>query len=158
LQVISNVNNNVLELLHISNCFRALKTWLTIKQYGTRRLGDVITKSCLLAKYLAQRIAEHPTTLQLLAEVTLNIVCFRYVPTCGASDTVHIDGINSACVVAIHNEGLVAPSATRIKLADGTVAVAIRACFINHRNSEAEVDCLIDSVLRIGPTIATSTK
>jgi glutamate/tyrosine decarboxylase-like PLP-dependent enzyme len=142
----------------MSKLFRALKTWMTIKQYGTLRLGDVITKSCLLAKYLARRIAEHPATLQLLAEVTLNIVCFRYVPACGASDTVNIDGINSACVVAIHNEGHVAPSATKIKLADGSIAVAIRACFINHRNSEAEVDCLVDSVLRIGPTIAAASR
>ena len=36
----------------LSRGFRALKTWFTLKTYGTERLGAIITRSCALAGYL----------------------------------------------------------------------------------------------------------
>lgn len=41
-----------------------------------------MTRGCQLAQLLKRRINVHPN-LQLLAPVTLNIVCFRYVPSTG---------------------------------------------------------------------------
>ena len=61
----------------LSRSFRALKTWFTLKVYGTDALGAVISRTCALARYLEGRIRESPE-LELLAPVELNIVCFRY--------------------------------------------------------------------------------
>ena len=61
----------------LSRGFRALKTWFTLKTYGTEKLGAVITRTCALASYLEARILAEPR-LELLAPVQLNIVCFRY--------------------------------------------------------------------------------
>ncbi len=61
----------------LSRAFRALKTWFTLRVYGTRQLGEVIANSCRIARYLRSRILAEPR-LELLAPVPLNIVCFRY--------------------------------------------------------------------------------
>ena len=65
----------------LSRGFRALKTWFTLKTFGTDRLGAVIARSCALAKYLETRVLAEPR-LELLAPVNLNIVCFRYRARC----------------------------------------------------------------------------
>jgi len=36
----------------LSRGFRALKTWFTLKVYGTDALGAVISRTCALANYL----------------------------------------------------------------------------------------------------------
>src|ERR1700722_12678608 len=61
----------------LSRGFRALKTWFTLKVYGTDALGAVISHTCALARYLESRILATPE-LELLAPVELNIVCFCY--------------------------------------------------------------------------------
>ncbi|WP_084545125.1 pyridoxal phosphate-dependent decarboxylase family protein [Derxia gummosa] len=61
----------------LSRGFRALKTWFTFATYGADALGAVIDRSRALAQALAARIEAEPA-LELLAPVTLNIVCFRH--------------------------------------------------------------------------------
>lgn len=121
----------------LSRSFRALKTWFTLKVYGTERLGAEIARSCALAQYLKQRIEAEPL-LELLAPVALNIVCFRY----RAADT---DRINGTIVAVLQERGIAAPSTTQI---DGKLA--IRACLINHRTQQRDIDTLVDGVLQLG--------
>lgn len=123
----------------LSRSFKALKTWFTFKVYGAEQLGQVIAGTCSLAAYLGRRIAAEPR-LELLAPVSLNIVCFAY--RCADADA---DRINADLVVALQEEGVVAPSATTI---DGRLA--IRAAFVNHRAGRGEVDALLESTLRLG--------
>ncbi len=61
----------------LSRGFRALKTWFTFKVYGADALGAAIARTCELARYLENRIAQTPE-LELAAPVELNMVCFRY--------------------------------------------------------------------------------
>ena len=61
----------------LSRGFRALKTWFTLKVYGLYALGETISRTCEQARYLEQRIAASDD-LELLAPVSLNIVCFRF--------------------------------------------------------------------------------
>ncbi|MGH7090979.1 MAG: pyridoxal phosphate-dependent decarboxylase family protein, partial [Stellaceae bacterium] len=63
--------------LELSRGFRALKVWMTLKTYGTERIGQAIARTCALARYLEARIARIPA-LELMAPVELNIVCFRH--------------------------------------------------------------------------------
>src|SRR5262249_2762277 len=44
----------------LSRGFRALKTWFTLKTYGTERLGAMISRTCELAQYLRHRIPASP--------------------------------------------------------------------------------------------------
>ena len=120
----------------LSRGFRALKTWFTLKTFGTKRLGEVISRSCEVARHLEKRIRSEPS-LELLAPAHLNIVCYRY-------RTENPDTFNAALAVAIQESGIAAPSTTLI---DGKLA--IRAAIVNHRTSERDVDALIDTTLSL---------
>ena len=130
----------------LSRGFRALKTWFTLKVYGTDALGAAISRTCALARYLESRIAETPE-LELLAPVELNIVCFRY----RAGDDAH--RVNARIVADLHEAGEVAPSTTVI---DGRLA--IRAAIVNHRTSRAEIDTLVEKVVAAGRAIERSAQ
>ncbi len=121
----------------LSRGFRALKTWFTLKTFGTERLGAMITRTCALAGYLETRILAEPK-LELLAPVQLNIVCFRY----RAADA---NRINADIVVDIQQSGIAAPSTTVL---DGQLA--IRAAIVNHRTDTCDIDALVAAVLDFG--------
>jgi aromatic-L-amino-acid/L-tryptophan decarboxylase len=121
----------------LSRGFRALKTWFTLKTYGTEKLGAVIARTCALAAYLEARILAEPR-LELLAPVQLNIVCFRY-------RTREANRINSEIVIDIQESGIAAPSTT---LLDGQLA--IRAAIVNHRTDTCDLDALVAAVIRFG--------
>jgi len=119
----------------LSRGFRALKTWFTLKTYGTDRIGAVIARTCELARYLERRILAEPS-LEMLAPVPLNIVCFRY-----RADA----AVNARIVADLHESGIAAPSTTTIG-----GKLAIRAALVNHRTQTCDIDALVDAVLRFG--------
>ena len=121
----------------LSRGFRALKTWFTLKTYGTEKIGAVITRCCALANYLEARVLAEPR-LELLAPVNLNIVCFRY----RADDA---DTVNGEIVMDIQESGIAAPSTTVL---DGRLA--IRAAIVNHRTDVCDIDALVAAVLEFG--------
>ena len=121
----------------LSRGFRALKTWFTIKVYGTEKLGQMISRTCQLAQYLKKRIDETPE-LELLAPVALNIVCFRY--RCEDSNRV-----NANLVVRLQESGICAPSTTTLN-----GRLAIRVAIVNHRTTHDDIDVLIQATLALG--------
>ncbi len=94
--------------------------------------------TCSLARSLEQRIVNEPE-LELLAPVSLNIVCFRYRSQRAVNE------LNSQLVIELQESGLVAPSSTEIN-----DQVAIRAAIFNHRTTSRDIDLLIDMTLRLG--------
>lgn len=132
--------------MELSREFRALKVWFTLRHYGVERLGASIARTCELAAMLGQRV-EAASELELLAPVTLNVVCFRYVRP-GASEA-ESDRLNEAIAVTVQQSGDAVPSTTKI---DGRRA--LRACIINHRTNESDVDVLVQSVVRAGRTLS----
>ena len=121
----------------LSRGFRALKTWFTLKAFGTEKLGAMIERTCRLARYLETRISAEPR-LELIAPAQLNIVCFRY----RADDA---DRVNSEIVIDIQESGVAAPSTTKL---DGKLA--IRAAIVNHRTDTCDLDVLVAAVLEFG--------
>jgi aromatic-L-amino-acid/L-tryptophan decarboxylase len=121
----------------LSRGFRALKTWITLRVHGTRRLGEMMAETCRLARHLAARVAAE-SELELLAPVPLNIVCFRY----RGGDP---DRLNAGIAAQLQASGIVAPSTTRI-----AGKLAIRAAIFNHRTQECDVERLVEAVLRLG--------
>ncbi len=121
----------------LSRGFRALKTWFTLKAFGTDRLGAMIERTCALARYLEAKVSAEPR-LELLAPAQLNIVCFRY----RADDA---NRVNSEIVADIQESGIAAPSTTTL---DGKLA--IRAAIVNHRTDTSDLDALVAAVLEFG--------
>ncbi len=121
----------------LSRGFRALKTWFTLKVYGKKKLGQVISNTCALAQHMKRRIEAEPQ-LELLAPVALNIVCFRY-------RSANANQINADLVVALQESGIAAPSTTTIN-----GQLAIRAAIVNHRTTASDIDALIDATLALG--------
>lgn len=139
----------------LSRSFRALKTWFTIQVYGTDKLGAVISQTCELAQYLAGCIAAS-AVLELLAPVSLNIVCFRFI---GKADQNAADAVsrteacntrNAQIVVALQEGGSVAPSSTTIN-----GQLAIRAAIVNHRTQQRDLDDLIRQTIAIGTALSS---
>jgi aromatic-L-amino-acid decarboxylase len=121
----------------LSRGFRALKTWFTLNVYGTDRLGQVISGTCELARYLGARVEATPE-LELLAPVSLNIVCFRHRGE-------ELNRLNADIVATLQEQGLVAPSTTTLR-----GQLAIRAAIVNHRTTTRDIDALIAATLAAG--------
>jgi aromatic-L-amino-acid decarboxylase len=128
----------------MSRGFRALKTWFTLKVHGLYALGESIARTCELARYLEQRVAQLPE-LELLASVQLNIVCFRY--RCPDADR-----MNARIVANLQESGVAAPSTTSIN-----GSLAIRVAITNHRTSLSDIDALVDATLALGRAMTPAT-
>ena len=114
----------------LSRGFRALKAWFTIKVYGSERLGETIAGTCAIARYLAEQVAARPA-LELMAPVSLNIVCFRYR---GADP----DALNAALVADLQESGVAVPSLTTVN-----GQLAIRVAVVNHRTRREDMDTML---------------
>jgi glutamate/tyrosine decarboxylase-like PLP-dependent enzyme len=123
----------------LSRGFRALKVWFTLKEHGTRRLGETIAANCDQARHLAERIAAHPR-LELLAPVRLNIVCFRVRAPGLAAEA--LDALNEELVADLQERGIAAPSTTRL-----SQGLAIRVNITNHRTRTDDLDRLLEAIL-----------
>ncbi|RBM05470.1 pyridoxal phosphate-dependent decarboxylase family protein [Novacetimonas cocois] len=122
----------------LSRGFRALKVWMTLGTYGTERMGEMVAQCCAIARHLARRVEENPRT-ELLAPVTLNIVCFRVL-----APVDDLDHFNSEIVKDLHESGVAAPSTTVI-----SGRKAVRAAIVNHRTVEADVDRMLAKLLEL---------
>jgi len=132
--------------VELSRGFRALKVWWTIKEQGTRRLGEAIARNCDQAQYLRRRLADYPR-LQVMAPTPLNIVCFRYVAP--GLDALALDALNARLVAELQTSGVAVASTTRL---DGRLA--IRVCIANHRSREADFDLFLDALDAAGARLA----
>jgi aromatic-L-amino-acid/L-tryptophan decarboxylase len=121
----------------LSRGFRALKTWFTLKAFGTVKLGAMIERTCQLAQYLEAKVSAEPR-LELIAPAQLNIVCFRY-------RTDDSNRVNSDIVADIQESGIAAPSTTTLE-----GQLAIRAAIVNHRTDVSDIDALVAAVLEFG--------
>jgi glutamate/tyrosine decarboxylase-like PLP-dependent enzyme len=123
----------------LSRGFRALKVWMTLKHFGTERIGASIAECCRLARRLAARVDAEPE-LTRAAPVALNVVCFRVR---GGDDA------NRAVAVELQEAGQVAPSTTTL---DGHIV--LRAAIVNHRTTEGDVDTLVEQAIAAARRIA----
>jgi len=132
----------------LSRGFRALKVWFTLKAYGTDQMGAMISHACQLARTLGQQVERTPQ-LELMAAVSLNIVCFRY---CGdqTREPEYYDAINRAIITHIQLSGMAAPSLTRLH-----GRVVIRAAIVNHRTEQQDIDRLLAATLAAVQTLKT---
>lgn len=129
--------------IELSRGFKALKVWMSLKTFGAEHLSQVITQNIDQMRYLGECIDAHPM-LELLAPVTMNIVCFRYNPNTSLT-TDELNNLNREILMQLHERGIALPSST---LLNGQYA--IRAANVNHRTTLADLDALLEGVVWIG--------
>jgi glutamate/tyrosine decarboxylase-like PLP-dependent enzyme len=127
------------ESLELSRRFRALKLWLSLRYHGFNAFRAAINADLAHARQLADRIRSTPE-LELLAPVTLSAVCFRYRPR--DRSVADLNALNAELLRRVVRRG-------RIYLSNASLAgqFALRACFVNHRTTAADVDLIVPEVL-----------
>jgi len=125
----------------LSRGFSALGVWFQLKEKGLKRLGDAIQRNCQQARWLGAEV-ERSDLLELLAPVTLNIVCFRYRRR--GLDEEALDRLNRRIVVELQCRGIAAPSFTRLH-----GVTAIRVCITNHRTRRRDLQALLDATVAV---------
>ncbi|NQV98734.1 MAG: cytochrome D ubiquinol oxidase subunit I [Rhodospirillales bacterium] len=126
----------------LSRGFRALKVWFHIKEHGIRRIAEKVEDNCRQAAYLGDLVSRHPD-LELAVPVSLNICCFRFVAPDLPGPA--LDRLNADIVMDLQEGGIAAPSTTKI-----AGQLMIRVNITNHRTRLADMDILVDEVVRLG--------
>lgn len=135
--------------IQLSRSFRALKIWMSIKEHGIDKYGQLVQQNIQQARYLAQLIEVTPQ-LELLAPVSLNIVCFRYVSP--ALDEADLNALNQELLMRLQESGVAVPSHTVLH-----GKYALRAAIANHRSRTEDFDILVDAVVKLGNQLLMDT-
>jgi glutamate/tyrosine decarboxylase-like PLP-dependent enzyme len=120
---------------------RALAVWATLRAYGRDGYRAMVERHLRLARHLAERVDE-ASELERLAEVQLNIVCFRARPPDVGED--ELDQLNRRLGEALLADGRVFAGTT---VYEGRVA--FRPAIVNWQTTEADVEMLIDVLLEL---------
>ena len=133
-----------------SRSFIALKVWMSLAAHGTDAYARRIAHDVELARYLDERVREHPD-LESMCPVTLSIACFRYAPA--GIDDAALDALNERLMIEIRRDGRTCPSNAVLRGRYG-----LRACFVNHRTEADVVDDLVDAAVVLGSGLAASRR
>jgi glutamate/tyrosine decarboxylase-like PLP-dependent enzyme len=124
---------------------RALAVWATLRAYGRAGYRAMVERHLDLAQRLAARVDAEPE-LERLADVPLDIVCFRWRPD-GAAEAA-LDDLNRRLGDALLRDGRVFAGTT---LYEGRVA--FRPAIVNWRSRPEDVDLLADVLLELAAEI-----
>jgi glutamate/tyrosine decarboxylase-like PLP-dependent enzyme len=121
---------------------RAMPIWATLAAYGRDGYRAMVERHLDAAQHLAALVDDAPD-LERVADVPLNIVCFRYRPP-GVPDDL-LDDLNRRLGEAVLDDGRVYAGTT---VYGGRVA--LRPAISNWRTTDADVEVLVDVVRQLG--------
>jgi len=139
------------ESIELSRRFRALKLWFSLRYHGLGSFREAIRRDLDHAKRLADLVRKQPS-LELLAPVELSAVCFRARQVPGKSSAAaNLNRWNAAILQRVIQRG-------RVYISNASIHgnFALRACFVNHRTSDADVDAIVDEVLTAAKDVGDS--
>lgn len=128
------------ESVELSRRFRALKLWLSLRYHGVAAFRQSIAKDLAQARRLANTI-ERESALELLAPVELSAVCFRHRGTSGISE----EGLNDFNLALLKRT--VARGRVYLSNASLRGKFCLRACIVNHRTKDGDIDSVISEVM-----------
>ena len=130
----------------LSRGFRALKTWFTLKVYGTDALGAMIARTCALARYLEIKIAADAA----------NSNCWRRSRSTSSA---------SAIAAPIRTGSTprsspicTSPASPRRPRRSIGGRLAIRAAIVNHRTEPRDIDAMLKAVLNFGAAVTAKSR
>lgn len=121
---------------------RGLPIWATLAAYGRSGYRQLVERHCELARHLARRVDDSPD-LERLAEVPLNIVCFRF--NSHDLEEEHLDEINRQIGESLLEDGRVFAGTTSYG-----GRVALRPAISNWMTTESDVDFFVEVVRELG--------
>ena len=132
-----------------SRGFRALKVWLALRQVGRSGYAAMIAENIRLSTHLHARVEQHPDFEPLTQ--SLSITTFRYVPASlrpliGTPEGERqLERLNQQLLSRVERSG-------EAFLSNAVVngRFALRACIVNFRTSQADIDALLPLLSRLG--------
>ena len=121
--------------VELSSPSRGVTVWAVLREIGRAGVAARVERHCAYARHVTQRATAHPR-LEALTDPDLSVACFRY-----RAD----DAVNAQILQQLRRTTRSIPSSTVV---DGRFA--IRPCYINPRTTLAQVDELVDNVVRLG--------
>ena len=121
---------------------RSIAVWATLRAYGRAGYRAMVERHLELAQRLANRV-DASRDLERLAEVPLNIVCFRFRPE-GVEES-ELDELNARVGRALLVDGRVYVGTTRYE-----GRVAFRPAIVNWRTTTEDVELIADVVVELG--------
>jgi aromatic-L-amino-acid/L-tryptophan decarboxylase len=137
------------ESIELSRRFRALKLWFSLRYHGMESFRESMKKDLRHAQRLGALIVKTPE-LDLMAPSELSAVCFRYVGDRN-SPIPEPDRANAAILRRINQRG-------RVYLSNATLhsKFCLRACIVNHRTTDSDIDEVIPEVLAAAKEVLAS--
>lgn len=129
---------------------RSLAVWATLHAYGRDGYRTLVNHHL----ELAQRVAAHVDAakdLERLAEVPLNIICFRFTPHGYSED--ELNRLNRRLGEAVLNDGRVYVGTTEYE-----GRVAFRPAIVNWRTTADDVDLLLDVIRELGTAMISGDR
>jgi glutamate/tyrosine decarboxylase-like PLP-dependent enzyme len=121
---------------------RSLAVWATLRAYGSEGYRSMVERHLRLAQRVAGQVDAAPD-LEQLAEVLLNVICFRYRPPGVPED--RLDDINRRVGELVLEDG---------RVYFGTTVYRGKVCFrpaiVNWRTREQDVDLIVSTVRELG--------
>jgi len=135
------------ESMELSRRFRALKLWLSLRYHGIAAFRESIAKDLSQARRLAEAIHKQPQ-LELLAPVELSAVCFRHKGERGMREE-EVSRFNQILLKRTVERG-------RVYLSNASLRgkFCLRACIVNHRTTDSDIDSVVSEVLAAATDIA----
>jgi glutamate/tyrosine decarboxylase-like PLP-dependent enzyme len=127
---------------------RGIAVWATLRAYGRSGYRAMVERHLELAQRLARAVDAAPD-LERMADVPLNIVCFRYRPGDLSDDA--LDRLNTKIGADLLADGRVYVGTTRYR-----GRVAFRPAIVNWRTTEADVDLIAQVVRELGARLGVT--
>ena len=139
-----------------SRGFRALKVWLALRQVGRSGYQQMIAENIRLSEHLHALVEKNPEFDALTQ--SLSITTFRYVPATlraliGTPEgEAQLERVNQELLSRVERSG-------EAFLSNAVVngRFALRACIVNFRTSQADVEALLPLLSRLGTTLQSTT-
>ncbi len=131
-----------------SRGFRALKVWLALQQVGRNGYIQMIEEDIRLSKLLCQ-LADKHAELEAVTQ-NLSITTLRYIPLDFTKENVqekkiYLNALNEALLNDLQKGGEVFLSNALVK-----DDYCLRACIVNFRTSEKDIEEIIDIMVKEG--------
>ena len=129
---------------------RSLAVWSALRAWGRSGYREMVERHLDLAQRLAGLVDAAPE-LERLADVPLNIVCFRYRPA-GVPEA-ELDALNARLGEEVLADGRVYVGTTTFG-----GRVAFRPAIVNWRTQEGDIDFFVEVVLEVAARLLARTK
>jgi glutamate/tyrosine decarboxylase-like PLP-dependent enzyme len=130
---------------------RSFPIWATLRAYGREGHRSIVERNLDLARELAETVDAAPD-LERLAEVQLNIVCFRYRPE-GSPDGPGLDELNRRIGEQALIDGRVFFGSTNYG-----GRVAFRPAMVNWRTRSQDVQLVPEVVRELGGKLSSDLR